>query len=84
MEKQFARYDRYEFINKIIGEGSEAMLREVFNDNELFDKLMAQDDEEFEEVMAKKLAVLTIDQMNELSKKYEWDIKVYDLNIKAK
>lgn len=84
MEKEFSQYDRYEFINKIIGEGSEAMLREVFNDNELFDKLMAQDDEEFEEVMAKKLAVMTIEQMNELSKKYEWEIEVYDLNIEAK
>lgn len=84
MQRKSTDYDRYEFINKVIGEGSEEMLREIFNDNELFDKLMAQDDEEFEEVMAKKLAVMTIEQMNELSKKYEWDIDVYDLNVKAK
>lgn len=77
MKRNANDYDRYEFINKIIGEGSEEMLRDIFNDNELFDKLMAQDDEEFEDVMSKKLSVMTIEQLNSLSKKYEWDIKIY-------
>lgn len=83
MGTQVYQCDRYEFINKVIGEASEEMLREILNDNSLFDKLMAQDDEEFENVMAKKLAVMSIEEMNELSKKYEWDVEVYGLSVKA-
>lgn len=71
--------DRYEFTSKIIGEGSEEMLREIFNDNAQFDTLVKLGTEQFEDVLSEKLSQMTIKELTLLAKKYDYDVNITGL-----
>ena len=68
--------DRYEFTNKIIGEGSECLWREIVNDNLMFNKLMDEESDRITETIAINLSKMTIDELNKLSEKYYLGIEV--------
>lgn len=73
------RLDRYEFASVVIGEGSEEMIREIFNNNEHYEELVGQETGQFEDVLASKMSEMTIEELTILARKYDYDFIAHEL-----
>lgn len=71
--------DRYEFTNKIIGEGNLAITKDLFDDNEGFNKAITEKGENFENKIINQLSRMDIPELNYLSGKYNLNVLIYGL-----
>lgn len=78
MEKSMVKYDKYEFINAVIGWlGTKELYLEVLNVSESqLNALIQSESEEFEEQLTDSMSRLSIADMNKLSEKYALDCSV--------
>lgn len=63
-----------EFINFVIGEGSESLWKDIIDNESLYKKLMNQDNEEISDTIAAILSNTSINKLNKLSQKHNLNI----------
>lgn len=79
VQNNLTQMDRHEFAALIIGSGTDDEHLELFNDEELYSRLVVKSTEEYENILAERMSKMTEEELTSFAQKHNHSIKVYPL-----